>query len=67
MLSRPDDPCDNSDCGHPLRDHDDDVVVGGVKYWPCLADDCGCVDFAQPGSTVTVGIFPNQAGDPEGN
>lgn len=79
MAAEPDDLCGNPDCSHPFSEHHrvdemaaTNMAVVGGPWWPCAGeewegDGCMCVDFAMPGSTLSIGVHPDQAGDPEGN
>lgn len=64
-MSEPGDVCGFDDCVHTFFEHDA-VRVDGKDFWPCVADDCNCLDFAQSGTVMSFPI-PDQPGDPEGN
>lgn len=44
--------CDN--CSHVAIDHEEVTIDDGRRFWPCQIDECGCIDFAQPGTTTEV-------------
>lgn len=47
-------------CGHPKYAHRDLVPLGPEHpSWPCSTYECGCADYAYPGTVIQIEIADN--------